>query len=562
MVRRQWWPTKLSHEVQLYYFRHEPNEFWYDSAQPTLLAQTKTLGLRPGRYVMMVLVAGSDSHAQFVATAGADGVVISTEMEDGLKPYVATRCTVTFTPKDRGQDRERSPSEILKQATACWSAYRALAPDPDEQLFVINYSDAAGRTAQAHSLNASMDNFLAIAGRLRETYPNLPEQKLLTYIRMAPEEMRERPVPSLYDLVNAVSSISPDFNYEAMDTAGAIRLAADFGVLVKFDSSLQSYSSLVRCYRNGALERDVIVVREKLRGIQKVFFILYELCHLLAHVSSVTRLPAGADGHPLLSLQCGDLPRDAHAMAEMFALIGLIPTPELAWKLKAWHGMGASSGDFCEQDENLHSSVETAMVNCLAEDNRLDLNSLKPEKLRAVFRRNLASRATTYLRYTRARGQRPLDILPRRALDEAEVQGFVASSLHEDKCWAQIDLEGQLTACSKSYAALLGRQPRELIGHNIRRFADRRTEQRFQEAAKERAESLTPTQYFFCFNRNGLALPRLVCHVVAWPICSGTKIVGALGLVRPVGISHDALHRGATNPIGQLHDFISTPNSH
>ena len=297
---------------------------------------------------------------------------------------------------------------------------------------------------------------------------------------------------------------------------------------------------MARIYdKNKHLKVDTIIIRKSVHPLQKSFFILFELWHLLYDISRLKQLPEDTPTYPLFSLPEYLFTEESEVLAEIFALIALLPSPALAWEFRREHTDGKPLSCLTEAPGFLRPDVEERVISCLSPMYEISKVNELPEDLRDTFRKNLDKRIRSHFTYIRSRETRPFDILPKRFLKQEDVNSL-KSTLFESICWCEIDDKACIKDCNLSYTKLLGLEKDKVIGTEIIELADGISKEWFKEAFVERFESDRPIQYFFGFKKNALNIPKLVCHITTWPVDYQGKRTSFVFL-RPRGISFEAI---------------------
>ncbi len=272
---------------------------------------------------------------------------------------------------------------------------------------------------------------------------------------------------------------------------------------------------------NEAKYKDHILVRANLAPLVQTFLVLYELCHALRDLVSLKALPANAPlDSTIMCLPPDLLDRDSESKAEGLAMIGILPTPEIAWAFR---------------DELRRPFTQLLDRRTLKPEPKnkirgllLDATNQTLDKERAIIPaldELLARRLKSVFEYVRHAGSWMRDILNQHYLSPAQADAL-ANALAGP--WARINAEHRLIAFSDAYAELLQQPRAALDGRAVTELADQRTRERFAAIREAwRTGPVRPEFYHFGFRvGNRTILTRLITV----PIKSNDEVVGSFAV--------------------------------
>lgn len=427
-------------------------------------------------------------------------------------------------------DLQRGAGRMLQEATvnlrilAYLTSLRPLAAE--DRMLVLHYRSAFGPELLPDV--AAWEAFLELRDELSRD-GRLPRDKLLTYLRPA---ALDTALPwAVSQVVERTHARANRFNYVPMSLVDCIDLARDNAVEVQRIHRLHDRwrSSLVRVYRGGNTHQTHLLVSKDLPELQQAFFILYELCHLLRDLDPLDRLPDATPAEQLLSLPPDLMPPQADRSAEMFALIGLLPTPEVAWQFRAELHEGATWQSLVADRGRLTPPAEQRILGALHPTLRPTLTVPEPHWHRSM-RRNFVRRLRSVFRYAGQWTQSLTQLLPDRGLSQDEADA-IAGAL-PGACWARIDPQGRLVAASDPYVKFVGVPRDQLLGRPVSELADARTRARIPLVEAERNAANRPVCYHFGFKKTASDREVVAARVMTWPVRGPAgEPEGAFGIV-------------------------------
>jgi hypothetical protein len=201
---------------------------------------------------------------------------------------------------------------------------------PGDQAVVMHYREGDGDPV-AHPLNAQQ--WSEIAQRLAEQGFEVPPAASAANNLRSDLASEARDKFELEESIVRTAAVYPKFNFAPLTLQDAKQLVGRFGIDVHESDQLQSMSALARIYRDEKPHRDLIIVRSNLCEVHKVIKILYELCHRLRDISRLNRLH-GVGSQSIFNISIEDQFDSADDSAKRFALVGVLPTPAMAWSFR------------------------------------------------------------------------------------------------------------------------------------------------------------------------------------------------------------------------------------
>ena len=523
------------------------------------------LALEDGWYHLWRSIEGEGS-SHFV-TAEVQGSKIILPGDNRLSE--PKRMALSFLPisvGDRWRESVQRPDAILRQAVANLSALAALSAhelQPEDQALCMHFRsgratalpfpgvplDRPAPTSVPPHLPyntwASWLRYIELRKQLERRGVKLPTAKLYRHLWLDSSQLPSGETRSLRRIIDVVTELTGTFNYRSCSFEDAKKLATRYGAQVLEVPELESPSSLVRVFRGRKQHRDYILVQKSLSPIAKTFLSLYEVGHILRDLVVLRQLPGEAPSDSaVLSLPHDLIERDSDAKAEMFALVGLFPTPDVAWEFR--HELGSTT--FLQlmrrdaPDERISGRLlqyldpSLAPTPSLEEDWPMGWNNLLARRLESAFEH--FQKTARWLK----------EAINRSELTPAQADGLSAGLAG---CWARLDRHHRLVAYSNQYRKMPMLTDEQLTGMSVIGLADEPTRARFRGVREQWRVRREPVIYYF-----GFARPRIGARLLTLPIVEGGEVVGSLAILEEIRCDKEVRQRIGGVPS----DVASEPN--